>query len=106
MTNPRIKLPKTAQAGEFVTVKTRINHQMENGHTRDGDGNIRPRAIIYRFAAKFNGQPVIDVALGPSVSTNPYFRFQAKIPESGTFHFVWFDDDGSIYETTRDITVV
>jgi len=32
MSKPRIKVPKTASAGEVVTIKTLVNHKMESGH--------------------------------------------------------------------------
>lgn len=102
---PRVKVPKTAAAGEVITIKTLISHKMESGQRKDADGNIIPRSIINRFVAEFNGQSVIDVALEPAISTNPYFQFDAVVPESGEFKFTWFDDDGSVYETAKKISV-
>ena len=61
-------------------IKTLINHQMETGLRKDSNGNPIPRQIINRFVAEFNGQTVIDVALEPAVSTNPYFEFEAVVP--------------------------
>jgi sulfur-oxidizing protein SoxZ len=78
---------------------------MESGQRRDGDGNIIPRSIINRFTCDFNGVNVIDVTLEPAISTNPYFQFDAVVNETGTFQFTWYDDDGSVYEETADITV-
>ena len=102
---PRVKVPSSASAGETVTIKTLISHQMESGQRKDADGNTIPRSIINRFVAEFNGETVIDVTLEPAISTNPYFEFQAKVPESGEFHFTWYDDDGSVYEDTQSIEV-
>ena len=48
---------------------------------------------------------IIDVALEPAISTNPYFQFEATVPEAGEFHFTWYDDDGSVYETKKAIKV-
>lgn len=100
---PRVKVPKSAAAGETITIKTLISHKMESGQRKDGDGNTIPRSIINRFVADFNGQNVIDVTLEPAISTNPYFQFQAVVPESGEFKFTWYDDDGSVYETSKKI---
>ena len=102
---PRVKVPKTASAGESITIKTLISHKMESGQRKDDDGNIIPRSIINRFTADFNGQNVIDVTLEPAISTNPYFQFEAIVPESGEFQFTWYDDDGDVYETTKKIDV-
>ncbi|WP_299079143.1 thiosulfate oxidation carrier complex protein SoxZ [uncultured Ruegeria sp.] len=102
---PRVKVPKTAAAGETITIKTLISHKMESGQRKDDDGNIVPRSIINRFTAEFNGQNVIDVTLEPAISTNPYFQFEAVVPETGEFKFTWYDDDGSVYEESKKISV-
>ncbi|GAB4384600.1 thiosulfate oxidation carrier complex protein SoxZ [Albidovulum sp.] len=102
---PRVKVPKTASAGEVINIKTLISHPMESGQRKDKDGNVIPRSIINRFTCDFNGQNVIDVTLDPAVSTNPYFEFDATVPESGEFKFTWYDDDGSVYEDSKAITV-
>ena len=102
---PRVKVPKTASAGDTITIKTLISHQMESGQRKDDDGNTIPRSIINRFVVDFNGENVIDVKMEPAISTNPFFEFEATVPETGDFNFTWYDDDGSIYEETQTITV-
>jgi len=102
---PRVKVPKTASAGDTITIKTLISHKMESGQRKDSDGNPIPRSIINRFTADFNGQNVIDVKLEPAISTNPYFQFEAIVPESGEFTFTWYDDDGSVYDMKKKIEV-
>lgn len=102
---PRVKVPKTASAGEVITIKTLISHQMESGQRKDSDGNVIPRSIINRFTCDFNGQNVIDVTLEPAISTNPYFEFEAQVPEAGEFKFAWYDDDGSVYEDAKQIEI-
>jgi len=102
---PRVRVPRDATAGEVITIKTLISHPMESGQRKDSNGNVIPRSIINRFTCDFNGQNVIDVTLEPAISTNPYFEFQALVPESGTYSFTWYDDDGSVYTDTKDIAV-
>ena len=102
---PRVKVPRTAEAGETITIKTLISHRMESGQRKDSDGNVIPRSIINNFTCTFNGETVIDVKMEPAISTNPYFEFEAKVPESGEFQFTWHDDDGSVYETAKSIEV-
>ena len=86
---PRVKVPKTASAGEMVTLKTLISHKMESGRRKDSDGNTIPRSIINRFTCAFNGKTVVDVEMLPAISTNPYFQFDAVIlcclAKPGTF---------------------
>ncbi len=102
---PRVKVPKTAAAGDSVTIKTLISHKMESGNRKDKEGNVIPRSIINRFTCEFNGTSVIDMAMEPSISTNPYIQFQAKVDESGDFKFTWYDDDGDVYEAAKSIAV-
>ena len=102
---PRVKVPKTASAGETIVIKTLISHKMESGQRKDSDGNKIPRSIINRFTCDFNGQSVIDVNLEPAISTNPYFQFESVVPETGEFKFTWYDDDGSVYEKVKSISV-
>lgn len=102
---PRVKVPKTAAAGDTITIKTLISHKMESGQRKDKEGNTIPRSIINRFTCDFNGQNVVDVTMEPAISTNPYFEFEAVVPEAGEFTFTWYDDDGSIYETSKKIAM-
>ena len=102
---PRVKVPKKAAAGEAITIKTLISHKMESGQRKDGDGNVIPRSIINRFTCDFNGENVVDVTLEPAISTNPYFEFEAQVPEAGDFVFTWYDDDGDVYETSKSIAI-
>ena len=102
---PRVRVPKEASAGEAVLIKAIISHPMESGQRKDSNGQPIPRSIINRFTVEFNGEQVIDVDLAPAISTNPFFEFYATVPESGTFTFTWYDDDGSVYQETKDITV-
>lgn len=102
---PRVKVPKTAAAGEAVTLKTLISHKMESGQRKDKEGNTIPRSIINRFTCEFNGKSVIDVKMEPGISTNPYFQFAAIVPEAGDFVFTWYDDNGSIYSTEKSVAI-
>lgn len=102
---PRVKVQKSASAGETIVIKTLISHPMESGQRKGSDGNVIPRSIINRFTCDFNGQNVIDVTLEPAISTNPYFEFEAVVPEAGDFKFTWYDDDGSVYEDSKPITI-
>jgi len=102
---PRVKAPKKAEAGEVVTIKTLISHKMESGQRKDKEGNVIPRSIINRFTCDYNGKNVIDVTLEPAISTNPYFEFEATVPEAGEFKFTWYDDDGSVYDTAKKVSI-
>jgi sulfur-oxidizing protein SoxZ len=102
---PRVKVPKTASKGDVVTIKTLISHEMESGQRKDKEGNVIPRKIINKFTCTFNDKEVFSCDLDPAVAANPYFEFNAKVDESGTFVFTWVDDDGSVYTSESEIEV-
>jgi sulfur-oxidizing protein SoxZ len=102
---PRVKVPKSASAGEAIVIKTLISHPMESGQRKDSNGNPIPRSIINRFTCEFNGQSVVDIKMEPAISTNPYFEFEATVPEAGDFTFTWYDDDGSVYNDVQSVAV-
>jgi sulfur-oxidizing protein SoxZ len=102
---PRVKVQKTAQAGEIIEIKTLISHPMHSGRAVDGDGNLIPRKIIKSFRVSFNGAEVISVNLKPSVSANPFFTFPFKVTEAGTFDFLWVEDDGTEYKKSAKISI-
>ena len=102
---PRVKVPKTADAGEVITIKTLISHKMETGLRKDKSGQPIPRQIINNFKCTFNGALVFETVIEPAVSSNPFIQFNCRIPESGEFVFTWTDDDGSVYETKKKIKV-
>ena len=103
---PRVKVSKTAKAGEIISIKSLISHPMESGLRKDSkSGELIPRQIINKFEAFYNGALVFQADIHPSVSANPFIEFSAKINESGEFLFKWYDDDGSVYEDKAPVTV-
>ncbi|HRX35222.1 MAG TPA: thiosulfate oxidation carrier complex protein SoxZ [Aestuariivirga sp.] len=102
---PRVKVPKSASAGEIITIKTLISHEMETGQRKDKSGNPIPRKIINKFTCEFNGAKVFECDLEPAIAANPYLEFNAKVAESGSFKFSWVDDDGSVYTQEEKIEV-
>jgi len=102
---PRVKVPKSAAAGDIIKIKTLLSHTMESGQRKDKEGNVIPRKIINKFVCEFNGAMVFSADIDPAVAANPYFEFKAKVNESGTFKFIWTDDDGSVIETEKQIEV-
>jgi len=102
---PRVKVPKTASAGEVITIKSLVNHVMESGQRKDKEGNVIPRMIINKFVCDFNGSTVFSCDIDAAVAANPYLEFKARVNESGTFKFTWTDDEGTVIETEKPITV-
>ena len=105
MSKPRVKVPKTAKAGEVITIKTLIDHKMETGQRKDKQGKVIPRQIINKFTCEFEGQMVFSCDMLPAISANPYLEFTAKPNKSGKFKFTWVDDNGSAYTAEQAIEV-
>jgi len=104
---PRVKVPKKAEIGEIVTIKTLLSHRMESGQRRDKKtGEIIPQDIMYYFAASFNGETFFEVDVNPAVSNNPYIKFTLKVPEAGTVSFLWKTENDGDFETEKKIKVV
>ena len=102
---PRVKVPKTAEIGEIIEIKTLISHPMHSGRAVDGDGNLVPRQIINSFRVYFNDAEIMSVTLRPSISSNPFFTFPFKVTESGTFDFTWVEDGGDEFKKSKEISV-
>jgi sulfur-oxidizing protein SoxZ len=106
MTQPRIRVPRRAKRGEVIEIKTLISHPMETGYRRDTQGALIPRQIIHTFTCTYNGEEVFRADWYPAVAANPYLAFYTVATESGRLQFEWIDDNGSVYATEADITVV
>lgn len=104
--NPRIKLPENAKAGDVIEVKTLITHVMETGNRKDRDGKPIPRDIINAFVAKFGDAQVFRAEFGPGISANPYLSFQMRVAGPGTFEFAWTDDHGATTVEFATLNVV
>ena len=102
---PRVKLPKSIEAGIPFMVKTRITHPMQTGERHDSEGELVPRQIINRFVVSYHGEVAISVDLEPAVSADPYIQFEMAVPKSGLLEFQWIDDDGSVYSLSKRIEV-
>lgn len=101
----RLLVPSTATKGQVITIKTLIQHPMYSGFTKDSAGKTIPREIINTFTCTFNGQQVFKMDLNPAISANPFIEFPVKVDQSGTFEFVWVDDNGAVYKNQAQITV-
>ena len=106
MGKARVKVPKTAKAGDIITIKTLIKHKMESGNRKDKKtGKKIPRHIIDKFTAKYNGEVFFSSDWEGGVSANPYCSFTCKVDKSGDFEFAWHDEKGEVTTAKASITV-
>jgi sulfur-oxidizing protein SoxZ len=105
MARTLISVPKSARAGEIVTIKVLISHPMETGFRPGHDGRILPRDIITEFTCRYDGEEVFRAELFPATSANPYLTFTTRATKSGTLSFTWRGDNGFDQTETAAIQV-
>lgn len=105
MPNTRIRVPKTAKAGDIVEIRAIIQHPMENGFRTNSQGTTIPVDIITDFVCSYDGAEVFRVRLEPGLSANPYFEFYLKATKSGPVAFWWQDQHGAITEASEQLDV-
>jgi len=93
MGNP-MRIRATTENGT-TTVKVLMNHVMETGQRKGADGNKIPAHFITELTAKHNDKLVLAAEFGPSVSKNPYLKFDFKGGAPGDKVTVaWVDNSG------------
>jgi sulfur-oxidizing protein SoxZ len=105
MARALINVPRKAQRGDVIEIKTLLSHPMETGYRRDNVGNLIPRDIINRFVCIYNGTEVFRADLFPAVAANPFLSFLTVATESGTLEFHWTDDQGNTQTASAIIEV-
>lgn len=82
-------------AGDKVTVRVLVGHEMESGMRKAADGKIVPAHFIQTINATHNGKIVMNAQWGPAVSKNPFIQFSfagAKAGEKVVLN--WVDNKG------------
>ncbi len=82
-------------AGDKVTVRVLVSHDMESGQRRGADGKIVPAHFIQTINATHNGKTVMSAQWGPAVSKNPFVQFSfsgGKVGDKVTVN--WADNKG------------
>lgn len=101
MSTPRLRLPRSARPGEAIEVRTLIDHPMVTALSGPG-----PRNMLARFEARFEGTPLLTHEFGNGAAANPALSFFVRAERSGTFHFVWTQEDGQTFEASHALTVL
>lgn len=94
----RVRIPRTARAGETVEIRTLTRHPMETGYRRDHDGARVPRHIVESLRCTYDGRVVFDAELRPAIAANPYLAFTLVADRSGEIVLEWRDDRGETFE--------
>jgi sulfur-oxidizing protein SoxZ len=82
-------------AGDKVTVRVLVSHDMESGQRRSADGKVVPAHFIQTINATHNGKTVMSAQWGPAVSKNPFVQFSFTGGKAGDKVVVnWVDNKG------------
>jgi sulfur-oxidizing protein SoxZ len=91
-------------AGDKVTVRVLMSHEMETGLRKDSAGKVIPAWFIQEITAAHNGKTVMTAEWGPSVSKNPFMQFNVKGAKAGDkITISWVDNKGD--KRTDEATV-
>ena len=100
MSTPRIRLPRSADPGEVIEVRTLIDHPMITGVS-----SSEPRDMLERFEASMNGETIFAYDFDNGASANPTFTFFVRLEETSDFVFTWRHEDGRTFETEGQVSV-
>jgi sulfur-oxidizing protein SoxZ len=86
-----------------VAVKVVIPHPNESGKRKDEQGNLVPAYFVKEGKAVLNGQLILDMQLGPSISRDPFlqFRFSGRKGDRLAVEFV----DSKLLRYAADVIV-
>ena len=91
-------------AGDKVTVRVLMSHEMETGQRKDSAGKTIPAWFIQEVSATHNGKPVLAAQWGPAIAKNPFLQFTVKGGKAGDKIVVtWVDNKGD--KRTDEATV-
>ena len=105
MATTRIVMPATAKRGEIVRVKALVQHIMETGHRRDGQGQAIQRDLVTDLVVTYSGATIFRAELHPGIAANPYLAFSLRARESGDVVFRWTGHNGFVASETRPLLI-
>jgi sulfur-oxidizing protein SoxZ len=101
---PRVRIPRSARAGEVIEIRTLAEHPMETG-LRHASTPAPARDMLTRLVVRLNGEVLFMAELRNGTSTNPYHVFFARIERRSEFTFVWSDERGRSVTATAVVTI-
>jgi thiosulfate oxidation carrier complex protein SoxZ len=104
LAQPRLRVPRSARAGEAFEVRCLIEHPMETGLRAEG-GRTVPRDLLNRLTVRVNGQVALEAELRNGTAANPYHVFFLKLDRSSELDFAWTDEQGRVARATARVAV-
>jgi sulfur-oxidizing protein SoxZ len=104
LATPRLRIPRSARAGEVIEIRTLIEHPMETGLRHEGGGAV-PRDMLTRLAVRMNGETVLAVEFRNGTAANPYHVFFVRVERTSVFEFTWTDERGRVARAEARVAV-
>ncbi len=104
LATPRVRLPRTARAGEVIEIRTLMEHPMETGLRHAGAPGVA-RDMLTQLVVRMNGGTVFSAELHNGTSANPYHVFFVRIERSSQFDFTWTDLQGRTARAEARVSV-
>jgi sulfur-oxidizing protein SoxZ len=100
----RIFAPAKVTTSGPIRIRALITHPMDPV-IRDSSGNVveKPYVYVHTMRAYFDGEEILAVFPGQSISTNPLFSFNIRVSKSGVLKAVFEDTAGGRYEGEKKI---
>lgn len=103
MAEVRIRLPKSYQKDEVISVRALVQHPMEIVERKDGKAVDRVYNFIHSVTVTFNGKEVMKGEMTQSLSANPFIEFPLKVTEPGKLEIVFEDTAGRKYTGSAEV---
>lgn len=88
---------RAIKKGDLTLVSVLMNHQMDSGRRKDEQGKLIPAWNIQSVTIKLGDKVILDAIFAPSVSKNPYLRFELTEGRVGDpIEVIWQDNRGVI----------
>lgn len=96
--------PKKFKTGDVVKVDFMVMHPMETGMRKDKKtGKIIPAEYINEVKFFFNDVLITKMVIWESLSTNPLFSINFKVPGEGTLKVIYKDNLGGVNEKSKKL---
>ena len=96
--------PKKYKAGDVVSVSFMVMHPMETGLRKDKKtGKVIPAHYINSVKFMFEGKVFTSMTCWESLSTNPVFTIDFKVPSAGEISVAFTDNTGESQEKSKKI---
>lgn len=96
--------PKKYATGDVVKVNFMVMHPMDTGMRKDKKtGKLIPAHYINEVKFFFNDKPITTMTTWESLSTNPVFTLNFKVPGPGVLKVIYKDNQGEVNEKSKKI---